>query len=922
MKALSRILFRRRSGQGKDSDHEGRQQNSGAHGRRPESLVVSEVHQLPSRRIGSSDIGSARRRCDLSNSITDSGGCVVANVSSTFQDIADTCSGRPASAASKQLRKPPTKLCPRCAAMDFPSLLEWKPGQPRPWVQLSHVLLPPLLMPPSPPADDDGDPPARCPFCVFFKALIGLVPPDGLSKFTPYLRIRHAFERLDGIGEKHELARSIIMEVMTQRKALPWGYLLRAEDQERGQDLAGYLTPKGQQAAIRGRRVPPLLNPELPKCWLDFCRQHHSGKACEAPPMQQSPVAGLQLIDCSEKRVVAAHEVNADDATEYLALSYAWAQTGLDASAEVEAEAEANAPSKFDLPALRLGPDGSLPDTMPALFADAIAFTITIGARYLWIDRFCLQITPAARRQQIDAMDDIYSRASLTLVVATEDAILSGIPGLSSRREPQLSLRVNNMLYTTSLIRPDLEVASSKWASRAWTLQEGLLSRRRLIFTASQVYYQCRALHCYESISLPLRLASDWTLGRVFATGDIAARPQESGQMARLIKTYMCRELANPEERLDAFMGLLRTYERMDTFPVRHFLGLPLFHSDDFKMPGVVSETDRLAVSLGWMIRDSMSRSSTVQTPMAGHETPVDELHCHARRTISFPSWTWLAWTLHLESQNNNNKASGTSSDIDPIIPADKHNLFSFSFNLVGDTSPCIRGVSAPPGMQISVGFQDASTGILPWESAGDAMAKTPHEAGVSFLRIKTFCFGLSVAGREGRVLCLQEQDDATGATALGLTDGRLVLDMLHGVLPGESVPEAGPEEEQGPETESSAVYNSHEPSSEANHDHDGPCTQASPDMHLLGILVSGRNWNGHDGSGCQLTVLICTRRKLDQDGAWVRLGALALDCASLIVDCDGDGGGEEAVVRGLKTDEEGALEGDVRMRVQELDLY
>ncbi|KAG6236222.1 hypothetical protein E4U24_007910 [Claviceps purpurea] len=911
MKALSRILFRRRSGHGRDSDSEGRQQNSDAHGRRPESLPVSEVHQLPSRRFSSSDIGSARRRCELSQSITDGGGCVVANISSNPQDIADTCSAHPASAASKQLRKPPTKFCPRCAAIDFPSLLEWKPGQPRPWVQLSHVLFPPLLMPPSPPDDDDGDPPARCPFCVFFKALIGLVPPDGLSKFTPYLRIRHAFERLDGIGEKHELARSIIMEVMAQRKALPWGYLLRAEDQEGGQGFAGYLTPKGQQAAIRGRRVSPLLNPELLKCWLNFCRQHHSGKGCEAPPMQQSPVAGLQLIDCSEKRVVAAHEVNVDDATEYLALSYAWAQTGLDASAE--AEADADAPSMFDLSALRLGPDGILPDTMPALFADAIAFTITIGARYLWIDRFCLQITPAARRQQIDVMDDIYSRASLTLVVATEDAILSGIPGLSSPRETQLSLRVNNILYTTSLIRPDLEVASTKWASRAWTLQEGLLSRRRLIFTASQVYYQCRALHCYESISLPLRLASDWTLGRVFPAGDTAARPQESGEVTRLIKTYMCRELANPEERLDAFRGLLRSYERMDTFPMRHFLGLPLFHSDDFEMPGVVSETDRLAVGLGWMIRDSMSRSSTVLPPMAGLETPVDELYCHARRTTSFPSWTWLAWTLHLESQNNNNKPSSTSSDIDPIIPADKHNLFSFSFNLVGDTSPLVRGVSAPPGMQISVGFQDASSGILPWESNGDAMAKTPYEEGVSFLRIKTFCFGVSVAGKGGRVLCLQEQDDdAAGATALGDTDGRLVLDMVHGVLPGGSVPEAGPG------TESSAAHNSHEPSSEANHDHDGPCTQANPDMHLLGVLVSGRNWNGHDGSVCQLTVLICTRRKPDQDGAWVRLGALALDCASFAVDC----GDEKAVMWGLKTDEEGGSEGDVRVRLRELDLY
>ncbi|KAG6039072.1 hypothetical protein E4U41_003340, partial [Claviceps citrina] len=372
---------------------------------------------------------------------------------------------------------PLTKVCPRCAAVDFPRLLDWKPGQPRPWVQLSHVGPPPLpsippSIPPSPPPADSHPhphpppralfPPGRpqCPFCLVFGAMIGPLPSDGLSKFNPYLRIRLAFERLDGIGEKHELARSVLMEVTAQKKSLPWGYLLRAEahkaDDDEEDRLSAHLTPKGQGAAIiRGRQVPPLLNPSLPRCWLDFCRQNHADSTCAAPPtMRRLPVAGFRLIDCKEKRVVAADEMedpDSDDPVEYLALSYAWAQTGLDSSAD-------DAPPSRLPSALRLGPDGHLPDQVAPLFADAIAFTATLGFRYLWIDRFCLQVNdPAARRRQIHAMDEIYSRSSLTLIVAAEDGVLTkGIAAAAVRLPEAAPLSRRNRRIVQAMVQASL----------------------------------------------------------------------------------------------------------------------------------------------------------------------------------------------------------------------------------------------------------------------------------------------------------------------------------------------------------------------------------------------------------------------------------------------------------------------------------
>lgn len=845
MKKLSRILSRRRPDDA-DSDSErhrrraGTPTAAGASGSGSGSgsgPPATGFHQLPSssRRGTGSKVALGRTHRELRNGV--SGGCIVAdgsldaNASNSHIhiNVRDDASSGISDASEQSARKQfLTKTCPRCVAIDFPQLLDWKQGQPRPWVPLSHVLVPPPSLPPSPPADADvpgmkgQTPPGapQCPFCVFFRAMIGPIPAvgDGTAKFHPYLRIRQAFERLDGVGERHELAGSVLMEVMTKKKSLPWGYLLKAEEGE-DEGMATYLAEDGEKARIRGRLVPPMINPALPRAWLDYCSKNHGGAGCTAPV---KAVEGLRLIDCNEMRVVAADEVESRGLgkMEYLTLSYVWSQTGLDSSPDMP----------FDHSALSLDSDGHLPESVPSLFADAIAFTTTLGFQYLWIDRFCLQVSPLERRKQIDLMGEIYSRSSLTLIIAAEDTTLTGIPGLSTPREDQLSLKTKTGLYTTSLIRPDLEVASSKWASRAWTFQEGLLSRRRLIFTPSQIYFQCRTLHCHESISLPLRLAPSVTLGRIFPIGD--GCPKQSGQFKDLIKAYMCRDLTNNEERLDAFKALLGEYARMDGLAVKHFLGLPLFHPDDFVTSRVVSETDRLATSLGWICDWTGS-----------FETPT-EPSCY--RTNSFPSWTWLAWNLR-----------------EGLTPVDNR----FSFNLVGNTSPILDGVSAAPRMEISVGFKDGM--VLSWEIDGDAIAR--KDDAITFLRLETFCFDLSfTVDPDTRLAKLKD-------VALSRGNRALVEAMVSASLTSE---------QKG--------------------------MDPTREFKCLGVLASGRRWKEDD---CAATALICARTAWEEEGPWVRLGAVAIECESFAGDGDNDG-----VLKGIDVDE--GEKKDLVVQLRELDLY
>ncbi|EXL42446.1 hypothetical protein FOCG_14911 [Fusarium oxysporum f. sp. radicis-lycopersici 26381] len=93
------------------------------------------------------------------------------------------------------------------------------------------------------------------------------------------------------------------------------------------------------------------------------------------------------------------------------------------------------------------------------------------------------------KREQIQKMHKIYREADLTIIAAAGDGPDYGLPGISTPRvsAPSVDLRLGAHRLVSTGRSAQEAVRNTRWASRAWTFQEGLVSRRKLVFTVWSV---------------------------------------------------------------------------------------------------------------------------------------------------------------------------------------------------------------------------------------------------------------------------------------------------------------------------------------------------------------------------------------------------------------------------------------------------
>ncbi|PMD16818.1 HET-domain-containing protein, partial [Hyaloscypha hepaticicola] len=207
---------------------------------------------------------------------------------------------------------------------------------------------------------------------------------------------------------------------------------------------------------------------------MAYCSENHR-QTCST--METSPIESLRVIDCQTRTIIQA-----PPGCQYVALSYVW---GPSTTPSKNTEAQ------------------NIPPTIqnePKTISDAIHVTLKLGIRYLWIDRYCIdQSNKDEKHNTIRVMDLIYSNARLTIITTAGENPDYGLPGVRGTvRRVQPRLEVGEHCLVSTLPHPNMSVNNSTWASRGWTYQEGLLSKRRLVFTDHQILYECNGMHCAE----------------------------------------------------------------------------------------------------------------------------------------------------------------------------------------------------------------------------------------------------------------------------------------------------------------------------------------------------------------------------------------------------------------------------------------
>ena len=387
------------------------------------------------------------------------------------------------------------------------------------------------------------------------------------------------------------------------------------------------------------------------KSMIQDCQSSHHDR-CKT---SMSFPHGARVIDCTSRRIVPLLH------RRYLVLSYVW---GIESRSAVARETNSECEER------------ALPSYLPQTILNALDITINLGYHYLWIDRYCIdQGHSADKLHQINQMGNIYSHAELA-ICALGSSDEAGIFGVSQARDT----RADRVVGPAQCLR------DSVWSTRGWTLQEMVLARRCLIFSAEACYLACCTAIYNDDITHAKPLISDYesrgsecvrfprgNMGEsIFSPRSIYASTHvcddyvrtryssggrecvlfPGGNMGRnmgrnisyhrsryaftqLRDEYAKRTLGFEIDVLSAFVGFLTRY------PYPSYCGVVAFPQDEVEEASAYSPEDdvtsvRLHRGRDQILDDNFLLALTWR---------VSRGELSIRRDSALPSWTWLNQT-------------------------------------------------------------------------------------------------------------------------------------------------------------------------------------------------------------------------------------------------------------------------------------
>ena len=251
-------------------------------------------------------------------------------------------------------------------------------------------------------------------------------------------------------------------------------------------------------------------------------------------------------------------------------------------------------------------------------------------------------------------MDTIFQNADATLVAAAGADADHGLPGVNAcARKPTPAAHIKGfdfaIVQTTSALQN--HIRASKYNTRAWCFQETLLSRRLIIFTEFEVYYESRGKGNRREIVEPPFQNLD---ANMFISDKPVFDPWNAYNpevVNETIAKYSSRDLSRQEDALLAALGFLKEF-RNGPNPVYHHWGVPIFPDQAIGLGHSRVTFPYMGPQRGEPFSDQGFLLGLTWRPAGDHMSGDNSILPRRRSTL--PSWSWVGWscTLDLKPQS------------------------------------------------------------------------------------------------------------------------------------------------------------------------------------------------------------------------------------------------------------------------------
>ncbi len=306
---------------------------------------------------------------------------------------------------------------------------------------------------------------------------------------------------------------------------------------------------------------------------------------------------------------------------------------------------------------------------------DAMRLVSLLGEKYLWVDCLCIvQAELDTKQLYLNSMASIYANAYFTIVAADGQSADHGLRGIGQNFYAR-TVTCDTVRFPCGIDmvshRPLAPCEDSPWASRAWTFQEALFSRRILIFNGT-ISWCCRRVFWREYVRSPTEDTSykiphnQRYGGGGYLVTSIPTWP-DLESWATMVEEFNRRKLTFDEDVVNAFSGVASVFN--SRFSGGILWGIPEMFFDH---------------CIVWRPKKVLRRRANGRSLS---ENP-------------FPSWSWVGWEgdLNLVSAplilDNHPRIDDQTVHIQPVARWFKSGKSSPPLSLVKNIYPYLQQIS------------------------------------------------------------------------------------------------------------------------------------------------------------------------------------------------------------------------------------